>query len=68
MFLTAALLLSAQALLAANPSARTGTRMVYDESKGLVAHNAVHHSKQFPSQITVTVLKRPLAQAGSGSR
>ena len=35
MLLTAALLLSAQALLAANPSARTGTRMVYDESKGL---------------------------------
>src|SRR5450755_2955126 len=35
MFLTAALLLSAQALFATNPSARTGTRMVYDESKGL---------------------------------
>jgi len=30
----------------------------YDESKGVVAHNAVHHSKQFPSQITVTVVKR----------
>lgn len=29
----------------------------YDESKGVVAHNAVHHSKQFPSQITVTVVK-----------
>ena len=29
----------------------------YDESKGDVAHNAVHHSKQFPSQITVTVVK-----------
>lgn len=33
-FLAAALLLSAQALLAANPSARTGVRMVYDESAG----------------------------------
>ncbi|MHB8500150.1 MAG: CocE/NonD family hydrolase [Candidatus Acidiferrales bacterium] len=30
----------------------------YDESGGVVAHNAVHHSKQFPSQITVTVVKR----------
>lgn len=33
-FLTAALLFAAQALLAANPSARTGTRMVFDESSG----------------------------------
>jgi uncharacterized protein len=30
----------------------------YDETKGVVAHNAVHHSKQYPSQITVTVVKR----------
>jgi putative CocE/NonD family hydrolase len=30
----------------------------YDESKGVVAHNAVHHSKQYPSQITVTVVRR----------
>jgi hypothetical protein len=30
----------------------------YDESKGVLAHNAVHHSKQYPSQITVTVVKR----------
>jgi len=30
----------------------------YDESKGVVAHNAIHHSKQYPSQITVTVVKR----------
>ena len=34
LFLTAALVLSAQALLAANPSARTGARMVFDESSG----------------------------------
>ena len=31
----------------------------YDEAKGVVAHNVVHHSKQYPSQITVTVVKRP---------
>jgi uncharacterized protein len=31
----------------------------YDESQGVVAHNAVHHSKQYPSQITITVVKRP---------
>jgi uncharacterized protein len=29
----------------------------YDESKGVVAHNAVHHSKQYPSQITLMVVK-----------
>jgi putative CocE/NonD family hydrolase len=30
----------------------------YDEVKGVVAHNVVHHSKQYPSQITVTVVRR----------
>jgi putative CocE/NonD family hydrolase len=30
----------------------------YDESKGVVAHNAIHHSKQFASQVTLTVVKR----------
>jgi putative CocE/NonD family hydrolase len=29
----------------------------YDESKGVVAHNIVHHSKEFPSQITLSVVK-----------
>jgi hypothetical protein len=31
----------------------------YDEAKGVVAHNAVHHSKQYPSAMTITVVKRP---------
>jgi len=30
----------------------------YDEVQGVVAHNAVHHSKQYPSQLTITVVKR----------
>ena len=30
----------------------------YDESKGLVAHNAVHHSRQYGSHVTLTVVKR----------
>jgi putative CocE/NonD family hydrolase len=30
----------------------------YDESKGLVAHNAVHHGGQYPSQVKLTVVKR----------
>ena len=30
----------------------------YDEKDGVVAHNSVHHSKQYPSQVTVTVVKR----------
>jgi len=29
----------------------------YDEGKGVIAHNSVHHSKQYPSQVTVTVVK-----------
>ena len=31
----------------------------YDESSGVVAHNVVHHSKQYPSSITVTVVNHP---------
>jgi len=30
----------------------------YDESRGVVAHNVVHHSKQYPSQVTVTAVRR----------
>ena len=30
----------------------------YDEATGVVAHNAIHHSREYPSQITVTVVKR----------
>ena len=30
----------------------------YDEVKTVTAHNAVHHSSQYPSQVTVTVVKR----------
>jgi putative CocE/NonD family hydrolase len=29
----------------------------YDEVKGAVAHNSIHHSKQYPSQITFSVVK-----------
>jgi len=30
----------------------------YDESKGVVARNAVHHSKQYPSQVKITVIRK----------
>lgn len=30
----------------------------YDEAQGLVAHNSIHHSRQYPSALTVTVVKR----------
>jgi hypothetical protein len=30
----------------------------FDEESGVVAHNVVHHSKQYPSQITITVVKK----------
>src|SRR5205823_12687582 len=34
----------------------------YDEAQGVVAHNAVHHSKQYDSQLTISVVKRPPAR------
>jgi len=30
----------------------------YDEASGVMAHNAVHHSREYPSQITISVVKR----------
>ncbi|MBP6772498.1 MAG: CocE/NonD family hydrolase [Gemmatimonadaceae bacterium] len=33
----------------------------YDETTGVVANNVVHHSTQYPSSITVTVVKKPAA-------
>jgi uncharacterized protein len=30
----------------------------YDETKGVIAHNAVHHSKQYPAQVTITVANK----------
>jgi predicted acyl esterase len=30
----------------------------YDETKGVIAHNSVHHSRQYPSQVTLSVVKR----------
>jgi len=38
----------------------------YDESKGVVAHNAVHHSKQYPSQIILTIVKRGATSSAPG--
>jgi len=29
----------------------------YDESEGVVANNKVHHSKQYPSQISLPIIK-----------
>ena len=37
----------------------------YDESTGKVAHNAVHHSKLYPSSLTITVVKRASTAAAS---
>ena len=34
----------------------------YDESKGVVAQNKLHHSKQHPSQVTFTMVKRGSTQ------
>ena len=32
----------------------------YDEAAGLVAHNTVHHSRQTPSSLTLSVVRRPI--------
>jgi putative CocE/NonD family hydrolase len=32
----------------------------YDEKEGVVAHNLVHHSRQYPSAVTVTVVRKPV--------
>ncbi|MGE0887423.1 MAG: CocE/NonD family hydrolase [Blastocatellales bacterium] len=39
----------------------------YDEVKGVTAHNAVHHSRQYPSEVKLTVVKKT-ATAGTASR
>jgi uncharacterized protein len=31
----------------------------YDESKPVVAHNAVHHSSEYPSSVTLTIVRKP---------
>jgi uncharacterized protein len=40
----------------------------YDETTGVVAHNAVHHSKQYPSQVTITVVKHQTPTAAESRR
>ena len=35
----------------------------YDEATGVVAHNVVHHSKQFPSSIAISVVKKSMSTA-----
>jgi len=30
----------------------------YDETEGVIAHNTIHHSPQYPSKIVLTVVKR----------
>lgn len=33
----------------------------YDETTGKVARNSIHHSRQYPSSLTLTVVRRPVA-------
>jgi putative CocE/NonD family hydrolase len=30
----------------------------YDETKGVTAHNSVHHSRQYPAEVTISVVRR----------
>jgi putative CocE/NonD family hydrolase len=34
----------------------------YDEVKSVIAHNAVHHSKQYPSEVKLTVVRKELGR------
>ncbi|MCI0392966.1 MAG: CocE/NonD family hydrolase [Acidobacteria bacterium] len=34
----------------------------YDESRGVIAHNAVHHSRQYPSELKITMAKKNSTQ------
>ena len=34
----------------------------YDEATGAIARNSVHHSKQYPSRLTVTVVNRRMSR------
>ena len=34
----------------------------YDESKGVIARNAVHHSKQYPSSVKLTVMRKMISR------
>jgi uncharacterized protein len=38
----------------------------YDETRAVVAHNVMHHPKQYPSQITVTVVRKPGTATAAG--
>ncbi len=40
----------------------------YNESKGVVAHNVVHHSKQYPSEVKITVVKKQGARDANETR
>ena len=40
----------------------------YDEAKGVAARNSVHHSKQYPSGVTFTVVKAPTTSAPATRR
>ena len=37
----------------------------YDEAKGVVARNAVHHSRQYPSEVKLTVVRAGSSQSSS---
>jgi putative CocE/NonD family hydrolase len=39
----------------------------YDEDKGIIAHNSVHHSQQYPSQVVVMMVT-PVGAAVSGGQ
>ena len=38
----------------------------YDEDKGVLAHNSIHHSLEYPSQVVVTVVKHAAGSASGG--
>ena len=40
----------------------------YDEATGLVAHNEVHHSREYPSSLTITVVPHKAGGTAAGGK
>lgn len=38
----------------------------YDETKGVIARNAIHHSRQYPSTVKITVVRKPASLSSRG--
>jgi hypothetical protein len=40
----------------------------YDEASGLVAHNDIHHSRRYPSSVTITVVRHKAGELAADGK